>query len=567
MAAIVNARDVKLQATSPRLVTVTLPDNVVVPAVKSIRLTAPSLVFKLDTAGTATPSSITVTATLIQVSGTVSWSITGGTLTGSGSSRTLAQSDMTADTAIITASVTESGVTYSNTITIVRVRDGAAGSNGTNGQRGTVQLARAISGGSWSDTEAAAAITANGSGSPIAGDVVTLYNLTTSYSEARVYTAGAWSALSAYFPGSLLVEKSVVAGKVNGYGLQVLAGDYTGWALPVGSTKQGFFLGSQGLMLGNDTRYVRIDANGDLYAPGFSIIAGVAKFGGSTAAEYNSSISSAATTAVWASVSGVGKPADNATSGAPGGTYVGGTLAQTVESNAAAGKSASDAVNNAATGLATKLASNARSALSGAGGVVAGTLTWDTSGNRTGGYGVAMTSAGLVGYKPDGTATFSVGPDGSAVFGGTLSATAVNAVNTVNIADEAVVVPRAAYTAATVSVSYTPVAVQSVQITTHGQKVAIHFGAVITAYTTQGLGSYADVVNFSLYRGGTEIFSWISAGATSGGPTGFTVGASMPVFVDQPSAGTYTYEVRATTGGAQFSSVAKRSLVVMEVQR
>jgi len=134
MAAIVNARDQQLQATSPRLTTVTLPDNVVVPAVKALRLTAPSLTFKVA-GSTPSPSSILITASLIQVSGSVTWSITGGTLTGSGATRTLSYANMTADTAVITASVTEGSKTYSDTITISKVLDGAAGAPGAPGAR------------------------------------------------------------------------------------------------------------------------------------------------------------------------------------------------------------------------------------------------------------------------------------------------------------------------------------------------------------------------------------------------------------------------------------------------
>jgi hypothetical protein len=458
MAAIVNARDVKLQATSPRLLTVTLPDNVVVPAVKSVRLTAPSLVFKLDAAGTATPSSITVTATLVQVTGTVSWSITGGTLTGSGTSRTLAQADMTADTAIITASVTESGVTYSNTITIVRVRDGAGGSNGTNGtngQRGTVQLARAISGSTWSNTEAAAAITANGSGSPIAGDVVTLYNLTTNYSEARVYTAGAWSALSAYFPGSLLVDKSVIAGKVNGYGLQVLAGDYAGWSLPVGSSKKGFYLGSEGLMLGNDTSYVRIDSTGAISMPGFSVVGGSASYSG---------------------------------------------------------------------------------ALSAATGTFAGALSAATG-----------------------------------TFAGSFTASAVSAVNTVNIAGEAVTVPRAAYTAGAVALSSSMTDVQSVSITTHGQKVLVNFGCIGLAYSgnVNTTGYYGAPIQLALYRDGTQLMTWTHEAPVPSATTAPSSGGAinMPPFIDQPAAGTYTYAVKASTTATTGNSVSCRGLSALECQR
>lgn len=51
-----------------------------------------------------------------------------------------------------------------------------------------------------------------------------------------------------------------------------------------------------------------------------------------------------------------------------------------------------------------------------------GTLAWDAAGARTSGYGVAMTSAGLIGYKADGTKSFSVDNAGDATFGGTVEA-------------------------------------------------------------------------------------------------------------------------------------------------
>jgi hypothetical protein len=142
----------------------------------------------------------------------------------------------------------------------------------------------------------------------------------------------------------------------------------------------------------------------------------------------------------------------NATNGAPTGTYVGGTLAQTVEANASNGNSAYNSVTNASTGLATKLQNSGTQTLGAvlvpsttvAAGIRVGSLTWDAAGARTGGSGVAITPQGIVGHN--GTKfTFNIGSDGNATFGGTLTAQAVNAVSTVNIAGESATFQRALF--------------------------------------------------------------------------------------------------------------------------
>lgn len=88
---------------------------------------------------------------------------------------------------------------------------GGAGANGNPGQRGTVQLARAITGSAWSDGEANAALVDAGYATPVVGDVVTLHNKLASppYSEARVRSVSAWVALAAYFNGNLLIDGTV----------------------------------------------------------------------------------------------------------------------------------------------------------------------------------------------------------------------------------------------------------------------------------------------------------------------------------------------------------------------
>ena len=139
-----------------------------------------------------------------------------------------------------------------------------------------------------------------------------------------------------------------------------------------------------------------------------------------------------------------------------------GTAASTVVSNAStalstansassAASSAQSTANSALAGLSNKISTDSRSVLSGGGGIAVGTLNWNSSGVRTSGYGVGITSAGMAAYKSDGTPTFVLdGSNGNASFAGTLSAAdgtfagtltaaAVNAVNTINIAGDSVV--------------------------------------------------------------------------------------------------------------------------------
>jgi len=113
--------------------------------------------------------------------------------------------------------------------------------------------------------------------------------------------------------------------------------------------------------------------------------------------------------------------------------------------------SANSTANSALSGLSNKISTDSRSVLSGGGGIAVGSLNWNSSGIRTSGFGIGITSAGMAAYKSDGTPTFVLdASNGSASFAGTLSAAegtfagtltaaAVNAVNTINIAGEAVV--------------------------------------------------------------------------------------------------------------------------------
>ncbi|NTT87831.1 hypothetical protein [Tabrizicola fusiformis] len=103
------------------------------------------------------------------------------------------------------------------------------GDTGPQGERGTKQAATATAGTVWSDSEANAAIAAAGWGTPINGDVVTLYNSAAGFSQTRVRAAGVWSALAAFFGGNVLVDGTVE-------GKHIKAGTITASRLILGDT-------------------------------------------------------------------------------------------------------------------------------------------------------------------------------------------------------------------------------------------------------------------------------------------------------------------------------------------
>lgn len=76
--------------------------------------------------------------------------------------------------------------------------------------------------------------------------------------------------------------------------------------------------------------------------------------------------------------------------------------------NAATAAAANSAIADPVNGLAQKLKANAQNILAGGAGLSAGSLTWDSDGNRTGGYGLAVNRLGIVGYNSSGSVTFNL---------------------------------------------------------------------------------------------------------------------------------------------------------------
>jgi hypothetical protein len=118
MATVVNDRDVLIMGASPRFNP---------PTDRGMFLTPPASIFKVSSDGlTASPSSFTFTATLLNMTGTVTWSYSGGiALSINGNTATLSFASFSAVSGTITASITVDGQPYSQTVTVSKVADGA----------------------------------------------------------------------------------------------------------------------------------------------------------------------------------------------------------------------------------------------------------------------------------------------------------------------------------------------------------------------------------------------------------------------------------------------------------
>ena len=130
MATVVNARDVIIMAESPRW------SN---DASAAMVISTSTPAFHVSSGGSGSPSSISITANLVMIPGTVTWAVLSGAsgVTPSGNTCTLAYSAMTAASATVQASITYNTVTYTQTVVIAKVTDGSPGTAGTPGSPGS----------------------------------------------------------------------------------------------------------------------------------------------------------------------------------------------------------------------------------------------------------------------------------------------------------------------------------------------------------------------------------------------------------------------------------------------
>ena len=148
---------------------------------------------------------------------------------------------------------------------------------------------------------------------------------------------------------------------------------------------------------------------------------------GSAANQYSAQVLDTLPGADWAKTSGANKPADNATVGAPTGTNVGSTPAETVEGNA---NNAYNALTDPATGLNQRMRINADNVLGGVlianttsapVGVRVGTVSWSADGTVIDGTGVAITPKGVYARNPAKTTFVLDATTGDATFSGNLT--------------------------------------------------------------------------------------------------------------------------------------------------
>ena len=142
MVTVVNARDVQLSLANQRLNLVTMASNIqvdqsnvtglglIVAGTKQIWLSSTSQIFQVPKAGSTTPASITVTANVRNLTTTPTLTIVAGSGTMSvvpaltAGVFTFTPAQLTSDAVTLRLTLVENSVTYSDDLTVVRVREG-----------------------------------------------------------------------------------------------------------------------------------------------------------------------------------------------------------------------------------------------------------------------------------------------------------------------------------------------------------------------------------------------------------------------------------------------------------
>ena len=223
----------------------------------------------------------------------------------------------------------------------------------------------------------------------------------------------------------------------------VTLGDLAAGSYTTDDLKADLATGVEGVLAGLGTNYrMVLDANGVFFSHKDAIYNGtatpangltaVAVTANGVAMGYNHPTTGAWTNAVAISATGdvtiagtlKASSVIEASATIQGHGTIGGIAAdadQAAADAAAAVAAVGDKLNRSASDVLTGQIS-----LSSSGGFKIGTIAWDAAGNITSGTGLAITAKGLVGAQ-SGSATFSIGVDGSAYYGGNVGAGQITA--------------------------------------------------------------------------------------------------------------------------------------------
>jgi hypothetical protein len=286
MTTLVNDRDVLIQSTVPRFAP---------PTDRALLVASSAQVFKVAANNVGSPSSIDLTAKLLNMVGTVAWSASGGSsLSAAGNTATLNFSSMVGLSCTVTATITVDGQVYTSTQIITKVNDGVTGKSSRRAYSKTTLTSLSstpttiTTAGDTSfpplDSWGAGTVWGGSPHQLVAGerDMVTdasydpFTDTTTWQVPYLVYLKVAQLSTLALDAGN------ITAGDFNGTTMHGGTGYPTNaytWPTNGGT---GYHLSASGLLLGNANlgKYARIDANGDIYTPQFTSINGVAVYSG-----------------------------------------------------------------------------------------------------------------------------------------------------------------------------------------------------------------------------------------------------------------------------------------------
>lgn len=201
-------------------------------SVGRINIVASSTQWLVGPTGLPVNTSITLTANLLGgLTGFVTWSVSGAATLppnpGTSNIWQVLAADQLNDTTVYTATLTHGGVTYTDSVTLYRVRDGARGETGDTGQLGSLTgygKAYNIVSSVWDSSIANRVISNMLLGENLTtplmttthllpGDTVTLSN-NTSFAHTRFWDGSSWIEPGMVIDGNLLVKGSVTADKI-----------------------------------------------------------------------------------------------------------------------------------------------------------------------------------------------------------------------------------------------------------------------------------------------------------------------------------------------------------------